>query len=113
MRDFLSNIYLYLKILFGFTYRDTQCGFKLFSKSAVEKIFKKLRIKKWGFDIEILALAKYLCLDVKEVAINWKDSKDSKLNPLKASMQVLAESLKIKYYFITNKYINSSNHENR
>jgi len=51
--------------------KDTQCGFKAFSRPAREKIFPHLKINGWGFDIEILALARYFGLKIKEIGIEW------------------------------------------
>ncbi len=38
--------------------KDSQCGFKLFTRSSARKIFLSLRLMKWAYDIEILLLAK-------------------------------------------------------
>ncbi len=52
---------------------DTQCGFKGFSKKAVEDIFPRLRINRWGFDIEILALARLLGYKIGIIPVYWKN----------------------------------------
>ncbi len=59
---------------------DTQCGFKLFNKKSVNKLFRLQRSKGFSFDIEILFLAKKLGLKVSEVAINWQNVPGSKVN---------------------------------
>lgn len=51
--------------------KDSQCGFKAFSRTAREKIFPRLKTKGWGFDIEVLALARSYGFRIKEVGIEW------------------------------------------
>ncbi len=56
--------------------RDTQCGFKLFKASAAEAIFGRQMILGWGFDMEILALARYLGYPITAFAVpDWRDPK--------------------------------------
>jgi len=59
--------------------RDTQCGFKCFTKKAVEDIMPKCKIDRFSFDAEILVLAKKLKYKVKEVPITWKNDLESKV----------------------------------
>ena len=55
-------------------FRDTQCGFKLFRRSAAEEVLPFLTIDRWGFDVEILTVARRRGLRVAEVAVRWKQS---------------------------------------
>ena len=82
---------------------DTQRGFKLFTSEATEKIFPKLTIEKWGFDIEVLALAKKFGYKIKEVPVDWKNASESRVG-LKAYSQVFTETVKIRLNLMTNKY---------
>jgi len=83
--------------------KDSQRGFKLFSAKAVEKIFPKQTIMRWGFDIEILAIAKKMGFKIKEVPVIWSNPGESKVT-LKSYIRTFQELLKIKYNLITNKY---------
>ena len=69
---------LYVKILFGFPYDDTQAGFKAIQQGAKE-IFQRQTLWGWGFDVELLWLAKLLRLKVKEIPINWENSESSRV----------------------------------
>jgi glycosyltransferase involved in cell wall biosynthesis len=95
---------LFIKLLLGFRFSDTQCGFKLFNGDTAVKIFSKCKIDRWGFDVEILALAKKFKYQVIEVPIIWNDSLDSKLQPTKAALQVFNEAIKIKNNLKNGKY---------
>lgn len=63
-------------------FADTQCGFKLFSRRAVEKIFAAQMLDRFGFDVEILYLARKLHFSIAEVPVRWSDAKDSKVQVL-------------------------------
>ena len=82
---------------------DTQRGFKLFTAEATEKIFPKLTIERWGFDVEVLALARKFGFKTKEVPIDWKNAPESHV-VLKAYFQVLLETVKIRLNLWTGKY---------
>ncbi|MBA3065715.1 glycosyltransferase family 2 protein [bacterium] len=66
-------------------YKDTQCGFKLFSRKAAGEIFPHLKTDGFAFDVEILVLAHKLGLGVKEMPVKWKNSSDSRVSPVKDS----------------------------
>ena len=58
--------------------RDTQCGFKMFRADVTEAVFNRQTILGWGFDLEILALARSLNYHVKTMAIpDWIDPKET------------------------------------
>src|SRR4030042_2241539 len=82
---------------------DSQRGFKCFSEIAAKKIFPKQTIMRWGFDIEILALAKRMGFKIKEVPIDWHNPSESKVT-LKSYIRTFMELLKIKWNLITDKY---------
>ncbi len=58
---------------------DFTCGFKCFSKDAAEKIFNKQKIYGWGFDSEILFLARKFGFKVKEIPVKWSNDPKSKV----------------------------------
>lgn len=82
---------------------DTQRGFKLFTAKAVNNIFSRTKIDRFGFDIEVLALAKKMGYKVKEVPVIWDNPADSKVN-LKSYFEVLKDLFKIRYYLWFNIY---------
>ena len=84
--------------------------FKCFSEIAAEKIFPKQTILHWGFDIEILALAKRMGFKIKEVPVDWHNPQESKVT-LKSYIRTFMELLKIKWNLITDKY-ELKKHEN-
>ena len=73
--------------------RDTQCGFKLFSRRAARAIFPYQHLCTWIFDVEVLLLAKQLYVPVAEVPIEWHEVSGSKLNVVTDSLQMLRDLL--------------------
>ena len=72
---------------------DTQCGFKLFRGPAAEALFGELQTAGFGFDVELLLLARRRGYRVVEVAINWADQPGSKVGVLKDGPRMLAQIL--------------------
>ncbi|MCX8016035.1 MAG: glycosyltransferase family 2 protein [Patescibacteria group bacterium] len=83
--------------------KDTQCGFKAFTEQAAEKIFSQLTIKRWGFDVEVLVIARLLGYRIKEVGIRWINDPHSKVKA-SAFLEVLTEVLKIRLNIWRKKY---------
>lgn len=83
--------------------KDSQRGFKLFTAKAAEKIFPKQTIMRWGFDIEILVLAKKMGFRIKEVPVNWRNPGESKVT-LKSYIRTFGELLKIKKNLLFDQY---------
>lgn len=59
---------------------DFTCGFKIFTDSAAKIIFPRLRIDRWGFDAEIIYLAKKFGLSVHEIGVRWRNDPLTKVN---------------------------------
>lgn len=75
--------------------QDTQCGFKLFTAEAAKKIFEQVKITGWAVDVEILFLAQRLGLMVYEMPVEWRHNFDSRVSPVRDSLTMLADVLKI------------------
>lgn len=97
----LGNIIIQLLVLPGI--KDTQRGFKLLTSEAAKNIFSRTKIERWGFDIEVLALARKLNFKIKEIAVRWSHDDRSKIKPW-AYVQVLGEVLKIRYWLTMDIY---------
>ena len=82
--------------------RDTQCGFKLYRRRCLS-LFRKQKIKKWGFDFEILFLAQKQNYKIVELPVVWQNQPDSKVK-LVSYAQTLGELFLIKYNDLLNKY---------
>jgi glycosyltransferase involved in cell wall biosynthesis len=72
------NWFVQLLVLRGIS--DTQCGFKLFSAHAAETLFPLQRLDGFGFDVEILFLARRAGLVIREIPVTWEYGRKSKVN---------------------------------
>jgi dolichyl-phosphate beta-glucosyltransferase len=95
---------LFLRTLLAFPYRDTQCGFKAFTRRAAHMIFPLQRITRWGFDPEILYLAHSLGLKVAEVPVAWGHDERSTIHPWRDGMLMGRDALRIRWYALNGKY---------
>jgi dolichyl-phosphate beta-glucosyltransferase len=97
----LGNKWIQVWAVWGIS--DTQRGFKLFTARAVQAIFPKLTIFGWGFDIEVLALAKKFGYKIKEVPVTWDNDPNSKVN-IWAYPKVLMETVQVRLNLIRGIY---------
>lgn len=104
-RQLFGRIFnLALRIILGLQFRDTQCGFKAFTRRAAHTIFPLQHIERWGFDPEILYLARKFGLKVEEVPVKWAHRDGTRINPLRDGIRMFGEMLKIRWYSLTGKY---------
>ena len=104
-RQFLGRIFnLALRVVLGLHFRDTQCGFKAFTRRASQLIFPLQHIERWGFDPEILFLARKFGLNVKEVPVKWAHREGTRINPFRDGIRMFFEVLKVRWYSLSGKY---------
>lgn len=68
-----------MKAAIGLPFQDTQCGFKLFSKRAAETIFPRQTVERFGFDAEILFIARLHKMKTVEVPVRWNHAEGTKI----------------------------------
>ncbi|MBU1070960.1 glycosyltransferase [Patescibacteria group bacterium] len=105
IRENLGKIFTKLsQIILGVQVTDFTCGFKAFSQIAKNDIFSKSLINRWGYDAEILFLAKKLNYSIAEKSVPWADQKGTKVNLIKDSISSLSELITIRLFHLQNKY---------
>ena len=92
------------RLVMGLPFKDTQCGFKAFKRSAAQIIFRLQRIERWGFDPEILFIAQKLGYDIREVPVTWGHDERSRMSYLKDGMKMLEEMAIIRGNSIAGRY---------
>jgi len=83
---------------------DTQCGFKSFTREAARDIFGRRTLDGWGFDVEILFIARKRGYRIKEVGIEWEDSPVTKVNAVRDGLGMLADLARIRYQDVRGAY---------
>lgn len=94
-------------------FSDTQCGFKAFKADAAKKLFNKLQVYRpheiasaftGAFDVEILFIAQKMKLKIAEVPIHWKHVETNRVSPLKDSLHMAWDVVKIRLYDLVGRY---------
>eukprot|EP00112_Aurelia_sp_Birch-Aquarium-sp1_P017879 Seg419.5 transcript_id=Seg419.5/GoldUCD/mRNA.D3Y31 product="Dolichyl-phosphate beta-glucosyltransferase" protein_id=Seg419.5/GoldUCD/D3Y31 len=106
-RNWFRNI-----LMFGFHFlvyflcvkgiRDTQCGFKLFTRKAALRLFSCLHVERWAFDVELLYIAQCLRIPITEVPVNWQEIDGSKMVPIFSWIQMGKDLLLIRLRYVIN-----------
>jgi glycosyltransferase involved in cell wall biosynthesis len=82
---------------------DTQCGFKAFRAEAAERIFSQTTVDRWGFDIEVLALAQRLKYKIGIIPARWLNDDRSHVRTADY-LHVLGDTLAVRRNLLTGKY---------
>ena len=83
--------------LLGLPWKDTQCGFKLFTAEAAEKLAPLLRVDGFAWDVELLHLAIRMGYRVTEVPVSWEHRGHSKVSLLRDGTRMLLVLLQLRF----------------
>jgi dolichyl-phosphate beta-glucosyltransferase len=95
---------LALRVVLGLQFKDTQCGFKAFTRPAAQAIFPLQTIERWGFDPELIYLAQKFGFRVEEVPVAWAHREGTRINPLRDGIRMVGEMFEIRWNALTGKY---------
>lgn len=95
---------LALRMSLGLQFKDTQCGFKAFTRRTAQTIFPLQTIERWGFDPELIFLAQKFGFRVEEVPVAWAHREGTRINPLRDGIRMLGEMLQIRWNALSGKY---------
>jgi glycosyltransferase involved in cell wall biosynthesis len=94
---------LVMRLITGLPFHDTQCGFKLFQSSAAREIFSRQLLDGFGFDVEVLYIARRLHYRAIEVPVRWNDVPGTKVS-LWLGLKGFADPVKVRWNGLTRKY---------
>lgn len=105
LRQVLGRGYnLLMRVILGLNFKDTQCGFKAFTSHAARLIFPLQHIERWGFDPELLFLAKRAELKVREIPVRWGHDSGTRIHPFSDGFQMFVEMLSIRWSDLRGQY---------
>lgn len=105
IREYMGKIFnIFVQAIALRGIKDTQCGFKCFTREAAQNIFKRQTIHGFGFDPEIMFIALRLGYRIKEVPVQWYDSPRSKVGILGDPLKMLLDLVKIRLNHILGRY---------
>jgi dolichyl-phosphate beta-glucosyltransferase len=99
---------LALRVILGLQFKDTQCGFKAFTRRSAQAIFPLQKIERWGFDPELLFLAEKFEFTVREVPVAWSHREGTRIHPLRDGIRMFGELLKVRWYALKGNYTPSA-----
>ncbi len=103
-REYMGRFFnLLMRAITGLPFHDTQCGFKLFEARAAREIFSRQRLDGFGFDVEVLYIARHLGYKCLEVPVRWNDVAGTKVSPL-LGLAAFLDPLKVRWNGISGKY---------
>ena len=104
-RQFFGRCFNWItRTVMGLPFKDTQCGFKAFKRPAAQVIFRLQTIERWGFDPEILFIARKLGYVIREVPVTWGHDERSRMSYLKDGMKMLEDMARIRANSLAGRY---------
>ena len=98
----IFNLFVRMFVMKGI--KDTQCGFKVFKNEVAKKIFEKLNIEHFAFDVEALFIARRLGYKIRDVPVVWIDSLYSRVHIIRDSLRMINDLFRIFIYNLTGEY---------
>ena len=87
---------LFVRILTGLPFWDTQCGFKAFNMEKFRPLLEKMKIERFGFDVEYLYVADLHGLELKEIPVRWNHCEGTKVSIFRDSIRMFGEIQEIR-----------------
>jgi glycosyltransferase involved in cell wall biosynthesis len=98
---------VFVRAITGLKYKDTQCGFKAFRREQALPVFRMQRIERFGFDPEVLYIARKRGLRLTEVAVKWNHVEESKVSYFSDSMNMFIDLARIRFNDLLGRYDNA------
>jgi glycosyltransferase involved in cell wall biosynthesis len=95
---------LIVRVMTGVDFKDTQCGFKIFTRQQAMVIFEQQRVEGFGFDPEILFLAKRHGLRVVEIPVRWAHDPATRVRVFRDSLRMFIDLLRIRWNWLLGRY---------
>jgi glycosyltransferase involved in cell wall biosynthesis len=104
-REFAGIIFnKIVRVILWLPFVDTQCGFKAFRRERCNILFEQQRIERFGFDPELLYLARHHGLRAVEIPVRWGHSHATKVNMLRDSIQMFIDVFTIRWNALAGRY---------
>lgn len=84
--------------------KDSQCGFKAFTREAAQRLFSTSQVDGWAFDVEILFIARKLGYRIVEVPVRWQEIGGSRINAVRDSLRMFRDIISFRYNILRGRY---------
>ncbi|HVH70318.1 MAG TPA: dolichyl-phosphate beta-glucosyltransferase [Candidatus Dormibacteraeota bacterium] len=104
-REFAGIIFnKIVRLILWLPFVDTQCGFKAFKRERCQVIFEQQTIERFGFDPELLYLARHHGLRAVEIPVRWGHSPNTKVSMLRDSLRMFLDVFQIRWNALLGRY---------
>jgi dolichyl-phosphate beta-glucosyltransferase len=104
-REYAGMVFNFIvRTILRLPFVDTQCGFKAFRRERCQVIFQQQRIDRFGFDPELLYLARHHGLSAAEIPVRWAHSPDTKVSMWRDSIQMFLDVFIIRWNALARRY---------
>jgi dolichyl-phosphate beta-glucosyltransferase len=104
-REFAGIVFnTIVRVILRLPFVDTQCGFKAFRRERCRILFEQQRIERFGFDPELLYLARHHGLKTVEIPVRWAHSPATKVNMFRDSLQMFLDVFTIRWNSVRGRY---------
>jgi glycosyltransferase involved in cell wall biosynthesis len=104
LREYAGRAFnLAVRVTTGLPFWDTQCGFKLFETRAAREIFRRQQLERFGFDVEVLFIARKLGYSTIEVPVRWNDVAGTKVSTL-SGLAAFLDPLRVRVNQLKGRY---------
>lgn len=104
LREYVGRVFnRMMRAITGLSFRDTQCGFKLYRADAAREIFSRQRLTGFGFDVEDLVIARVLRVPVVEVPVRWNNAEGTTVGLL-SGLKSFLDPLRVRWNEIRGLY---------
>jgi|SRR4051812_30349202 dolichyl-phosphate beta-glucosyltransferase len=95
---------LLLRTILRLPQKDTQCGFKAYTREAAKSIFPRQKVERWGFDAENLFLARKLGFTIAEIPVEWANDERSKIHPIRDGFSIVWDMVRVRLFQMQGEY---------
>jgi len=100
IRETMGRVFnLLVRTITRLPFHDTQCGFKLMTREFVLPIFKRARVERFSYDVEILYVAFRKGIPIQEMPVTWRNAPGSKVGILSAPLEMLRDVVRVVYWY--------------
>jgi dolichyl-phosphate beta-glucosyltransferase len=104
-REMMGRIFnILVRALVMSRFKDTQCGFKMFTREAALGICKRQTVERFSFDVEMLYIARKHGYKIIEIPVRWANEPDSRVHLIKDTTKMLIDLMRIRLGDLLGRY---------
>jgi dolichyl-phosphate beta-glucosyltransferase len=104
-REYSGRVFnVFVQVIAGLPFKDTQCGFKAFRRACILPVFERQTVTGFGFDPELLYIARNRGLRLMEIPVRWDNAEGTTVHFTKDSLRMFLDLVRIRWNDLKGKY---------